>query len=685
MGIWLRLEDTDMSKLLVFSGTGDGRILAEMLADAGHSVVVCVATEYGEQLMPEHANIRVHCGRMDEAHMHAFMSSCGMDAVIDGTHPYATAVSENIQRVCKMKNYKYYRLLRDSFSEELENVIHKEDVIYAKNTVEAAEIVEKTEGNIFLSTGSKELPVFVENISNKERIFARVLPSVEVLEEANRLGVSGKQLICMQGPFSEQLNYGMFVQTKAKILVTKESGSAGGFMEKIKAARKAGMKIVIIKRPGENGVSAEYILREFNAYKNKPQNIEEKQTNQKITLVGIGMGSEENMTREAYNACKNATLLIGAERMLTATGFNCDARKVHLYQSQKIVDEIENAQERNIVVVLSGDTGFYSGAKKLAEELEKRGHKEIEILPGISSVVYLASKAKISWDDMVLVSLHGRECNIVNAVKHNEKVFTLLGGTDNISSVCKQLCHNNLGNVKIFIGTNLSYENEIIIVKTANELCNYKENGISAAIIINENPDKKNTTHGISDEEFIRDKTPMTKEEVRCISLSKLQLKENSVVYDIGAGSGSVTVECAMAALKGKIYAIERKDDAISLIKKNCEKFAASNVEIIKGYAPDFSEEINKHLQPPTHAFIGGSGGNLGSILDWLREKNDNVRVVINAIALETVTEIISELKKRKIENPEIVCVNVSKAKKIGQYNMMMGNNPVYIVSFNLQ
>jgi len=699
-----------MSKILIFSGTSDGRKMAENLAMSGHEVVVCVATEYGEQIMPENKRIKVHCGRMDEAHMHAFFASCNMDVVIDATHPYAKIVSENIKRVCERKNYVYYRLLRDSFSD----VMDDENIVVVDDIVSAAKYLDNTDGNIFISTGSKELPQFIENISDKERLFVRVLPSASVLEDINRIGISGSQIICMQGPFSEELNYAMFVQTNSKYLVTKESGSAGGFIEKVNAAVRANMKVVVIKRPVEEGYSVAQLLKILNV---KPDlNIWRESGDEnssiknrfdgKVVLAGIGMGAPDNMTIEVANAIKNADIIIGATRMLDAANkllqqyaaakhsLICSASETkdnksslmpqtfNLYKADEIAEKVVANRGKNIVVVLSGDVGFYSGARKLISELENKGIMDAVILPGISTAVYFAAKLNIAWEDMIFVSIHGRSQNVADAVKYNEKVFVLVGGSDGVANLSKLLVENSLGYVEVFVASNLSYSNESIIKKCAEDLLEYNEDGVSSVIIINKSAVKKDVTHGIPDDRFLREKVPMTKEEVRCVSMSKMHLKEDSVIYDIGAGSGSVTIECALCSSKGIVYAVERKDEAVELIRKNCNRLGVTNVEIIKAYAPCIPSEIEEEMLVPTHCFIGGSGGSLSAILDWIYSKNPDVRIVINAIALETVTEIMNELKKRNIDNAEIVCMNVSKAKKVGEYSMMMGNNPVYVVSF---
>jgi precorrin-6Y C5,15-methyltransferase (decarboxylating) len=170
----------------------------------------------------------------------------------------------------------------------------------------------------------------------------------------------------------------------------------------------------------------------------------------------------------------------------------------------------------------------------------------------------------------------------------------------------------------------------------------------------------------------------MTKEEVRSISVAKMRLNSSSVIYDIGAGTGSVAVELALMADKGKVYAIEKKKEAVQLIEENKRKFGVDNLLVIEGTAPD----AMKDLPIPTHAFIGGSTGNLRSILIQLLASNPSIRVVINAIALETVVEAVESIKALGITDAEFVQASISKAQTLGNYHMMMGQNPVYIIAF---
>lgn len=184
---------------------------------------------------------------------------------------------------------------------------------------------------------------------------------------------------------------------------------------------------------------------------------------------------------------------------------------------------------------------------------------------------------------------------------------------------------------------------------------------------------------GIPDEEFIRGQIPMTKENVRILSVAKLYLDKKAIVYDIGAGTGSVTVEMAHLCPEGKVYAIEQKEEGCELIKRNLERFRISNVEICHGIAPDCLES----LEMPTHVFIGGSNGELLDIVKKIKEKNPKVRFVVTAVTLETIYDLM-EIGKQYFEycDMEFMQVSVTNCKIIGHHHMLQGENPIYIASF---
>lgn len=185
-------------------------------------------------------------------------------------------------------------------------------------------------------------------------------------------------------------------------------------------------------------------------------------------------------------------------------------------------------------------------------------------------------------------------------------------------------------------------------------------------------------TGGIPDEMFIRAKVPMTKAEVRAVTMAKARLADDHVIWDIGAGTGSISVEAALTAVKGTVYAVEKEPEAVGLIEQNIERFGTSNVKVFTGIAP----EILHGLPEPDRVFIGGSGGNLAVIINFVYEKMaGGGRLVINAVVLETLTIAAETLKQLGFIDIEIAQVAVAKAVEVGNLHMFKSHNPVFIIS----
>lgn len=649
-----------MYKAIVFAGTTEGYALCEFLAENRVSVYACAATEYGGSLLQENEFLHVSAGRLKTEDMEELFRKENPEIVLDATHPYAAEVTKNIRIACESAGVLYQRILRPEGEKNSE-------AIYVESTEEAAAFLSGTEGNIFLTTGSKELAKFTGIPDYKERLFARVLSIPSVIRSCAELGIEGKHLIGMQGPFSAEINEAMLRQFQCSYLVTKDTGLAGGFPEKMEACQRCGVTPVIIGRPlKEEGLS----LQDARVFLSKMFGFT---LSQKISLVGIGMGAEKTLTLEGKKALNEAELLIGAKRMTEAVQ-KPGQMVLHEYRSEKIVEYIrEHPKYRTVAIALSGDVGFYSGAKKLIDQLDGN----VEVICGISSVVYFMSKIGLSWDDAKIVSAHGRNCNLISLIRHNPKVFSILGTEDGVAVLASRLVYYGMGDVTLYVGENLSYENEKIFHDKAANLTEYRGDALSVVTACNEKATPMSAVHGISDGEFLRGKAPMTKEEVRTVSLSKLRLSEDSVCYDVGAGTGSVSVEMALRAWMGQVYAIEKKEDALTLLKENKKKFAVDNLVIIPGVAPEAMTE----LPAPTHAFIGGSSGNMQDIINLLLEKNPKVRIVINCITLETVTEAMNAIRDFGLEDVDIVQLAAARSKSIGRYHMMMGENPIYIIS----
>lgn len=646
-----------MYNFCVFAGTTEGRELVEFLSSQNVTLTACVATEYGETLIPPAPNLTVSAKRLTPEQMEELFRKEHFDLVVDATHPYANLVTENILSACKASGVEYLRLLRDGGAQT-------EDAVYVSDVSEAVEYLDTTDGNILLTTGSKELHKFSALRDFGNRVYARVLPMEESLRLCGEAGLKPSHILAMQGPFSVEMNTQMLRCTRAQFLVTKDSGTAGGFEEKIASARDAGAKAVIIGRPPQrDGVCLSGVLsilcQRFSL-----------RWSPRVDVIGIGPGSPDMISCGAREAVSKADCVIGAQRMVDA--FHTDGKPFyHAITPNQISELIHNHREyRRFAVVMSGDVGFFSGAKKLLPFLEDC---KVRVFPGISSLVYLCAKLGTSYEDVATVSLHGRNRSLIPDVLRHRRVFVLVGGENGAGKLCAELTAGGLGDVTVSVGEKLSYPEETVTMGSARELAHRTFDALSAVLV--ENPGANPVvTYGMDDERFFRDPSvPMTKSEVRSVCLSKLRLTRKSVCWDIGAGSGSVAIEMALLATEGHVYAIERKEEAVEVMRENIRRFGVENLSVVAGTAPEDCEM----LPAPTHVFIGGSSGNMKQILKMLLQKNPNVRIVATAITLESIAELTESLREYAVG--EVVCIQAARGKKAGAYHLMMGQNPVYI------
>ena len=697
-----------MKKVLVFAGTTEGRELAELLADSNIKCSVCVATDYALELMND-KRLDVHCGRLTEEEMEVLMRDGKFDVVVDATHPYAQIVSQNVRQAADMESISLIRLRRSTESAE-------EGFVSFKTHEECSAWLSLQTGNILLTTGSKDLGSYAKNETIKNRLFVRVLPGEESIRLCTANGITGRQIIAMQGPFSAQMNECILREYSIDWMVTKISGHAGGFEEKIEAAKKAGVGVCAILPPSENVCQTEISGDERKSSMYICENVYDtakklelllkgdilSKRSRKIILSGIGMGNTDGMTREAYHAFEEAEVIFGAERMLE----NLPGKgiKVPYYRADDIISYlIEHPQYTKVAAAFSGDSGFYSGAQSMKKALEEANEKgilksETTILPGISSVSALAARLGVSWNDAVLASIHGRRTNVVNLVRKNTKVFLLLSGKNDFEMLVNKFREAEINHVKISAGYRLSYPDEKLFTFYLDEfetkLFDLQE-GVYTCLIENEDCEEQILTPGIDDEIFSRTKVPMTKNEVRVLSISRLELTKNAVVYDVGSGTGSVSIECARLSPDIFVFAIEQKEEAANLTKENAVRFGLSDqIVVINKKAPEGFEE----LPTPTHVFIGGSSGALSDILSAIQKKlivkentkgktdkaSKGVRVVINAVSLETIAQITKLIQTYPVKHVQLTQIQASRAHKLGSYNLMQAQNPVLIASFNL-
>ncbi|MBO4818858.1 MAG: precorrin-6A reductase [Firmicutes bacterium] len=649
-----------MSKILLFAGTTEGKNLAAACRDQNLELWVSVATDYGKTRIEPADNIHVLCGRKDAEGIGQLLEEIKPELVIDATHPYAAVVTENVKSACGEKGVEYIRLLRDGGTED-------DSFVFAEDTESAAAFLNTVEGKVLLTTGSKELDKYTAVKGFEERIYARILPMPDGIKRAMDLGYPCSHIIGMQGPFSYEINKATMEMLGVSYMVTKVTGAEGGFTDKVEAASDCGVKSIVIKRPAkEEGLSYGEclgILKE--RYGVEPA--------KEVTVLGIGMGDKETLTLEADKACRDADLIIGAKRI--AESLSSYGKPLAFAIAPKDIERIvrESAEQR-FVVAMSGDTGFYSGTKKLLPLLSDLNTK---VLPGISSIPYFCSLIGESWDDALLVSAHGRYCNLVGKIKNNPKVFALTGGDMGIKEIAKALCENGLGTTKLVVGENLSYENERITAGTAEELKTLEFDSLAVMLAKNEEAGNALVTQGLEDDAFLRAEVPMTKQEIRAVTLAKLKLSKNSVCWDVGAGTGSVSLEMAKAAEDGFVYAVEKNEDACTLIESNMKHLGITNVEVVRGLAP----EALSDLPAPSHVFIGGSSGSMIPIIQAALEKNPSVRIVMNTVTVESLSDVQDAVKALGLVNEDYVQLSAARGRKVGRYHLMTAQNPVFIVS----
>jgi len=388
---------------------------------------------------------------------------------------------------------------------------------------------------------------------------------------------------------------------------------------------------------------------------------------EKLFIVGFGPGDESLLTT------RSQAILSHAKRIFSTSRISKSSLEIQNFSLSELLIQLHNPQIGITVVLVSGDCCFFSISKQLIDEFSNL--YKIELINGISSIQYFSAKLAIPYDDAQIISMHGRNNRIVPKVCYHKKVFALTGGKYKAHNICEMLWASGLGDVHVIVGENLSYHNERIKQGTANELKDYIFDNLSVMYI--ENANIQNIHISLCDEDFIRDDVPMTKEEVRWLSLQKLQIMPNDIVYDIGAGTGSISVEIARKTYDGFVYAIETNTNACDLINMNREKHKAYNMTIINKKAPEGIES----LPIPQKALIGGSSGNMDSIIKCLIEKNSDIRIVANAITLQSINQILESFKKYGFICIDTICVNISKSKKAGGYDIMTAQNPVYIIT----
>ena len=394
----------------------------------------------------------------------------------------------------------------------------------------------------------------------------------------------------------------------------------------------------------------------------------------KITLIGMGSGTPASLTAAGRDALLDAELILGARRLLEQLPAECTPDRAALYKAQEICARLRCADMAAAAVVFSGDTGFYSGASALCRALDAAG-LPYTVEPGVSSVQLLAAALHRPWQDWQLVSAHGCSCDPAAVCRNGKPVFFLTGGAETPASLCGRLAAAGLGDAHVLVGEELGRAEEKILFGTAQEFAQ-KQFASLSVLLVEHLPQPPRRVPGFPDEAFHRGEVPMTKQEVRAAALAKLAVQPGDTLWDVGAGTGSVSVELALAAPRGHVYAVECDPEACGLIRQNRERFHACNLTLVEGRAPAALAD----LPAPDAVFIGGTKGGMEAVVDTVLARNPNARICISAIALETLSAAVAALTAHGLA-AEVTQIAVSRTRPAGRLHLLMANNPIFLIT----
>jgi precorrin-6B C5,15-methyltransferase / cobalt-precorrin-6B C5,C15-methyltransferase len=401
-----------------------------------------------------------------------------------------------------------------------------------------------------------------------------------------------------------------------------------------------------------------------------------------VTVIGIGDDGCAGLSSRAVNAVAEAQVLVGGARQLEFFP-QFTGERIVLGGAVKVVDAVERvaalANESNVAILASGDPMFFGvGALVVA----KVGAPHVEILPAPSSMQLAFARAGLKWDDAHFISLHGRARDgLLTRLRTMAKVALFTDEENSPRWIASHLVAHEQRQWNAWVCENLGGAGERVRKFTVAELAACEDVGALNVLILARSDDDWREPPAISflhEDDFAKrmpKKGLITKREARLVSLAMLRIRPTSVVWDVGAGSGSVSIEAAMLAPRGRVFAVEIDPEGVEICRDNVRTHAVDNVQVVAGRAPEALAE----LPDPDCVFVGGSKGAMGEIIDVaLARLRDGGRLVINAITLENVGETYKHLRALGKE-PDVVMLNVSRAEPLAKYMRYEAQNPIHI------
>lgn len=407
-------------------------------------------------------------------------------------------------------------------------------------------------------------------------------------------------------------------------------------------------------------------------------------TTPSITIVGVLDDGRESLTPRAMRAVHQADLLFGGQRLLDFFP-ESRAEKVAIKGdlSRLVALMKDNLGRRRMCVLASGDPTFFGIAKYLLGRLPK---PEIEIVPNVSSMQLAFARVKENWDDAALASVHGRPIEgVIDLVRSNRKIALFTDEVHSPAAIARALLDNGVHGYRAFVCENLGGAQERIVEAELEDLVDQAFSPLNVLILLREQevvgkPEARRWPIGIPDDEFFQRRPRsglITRAEVRVVALSKMRLHEDSVVWDIGAGSGSVSIEAALLAPRGKVFAIEKNAEDADIVRQNVAKFGVANLTLVEGRAPDGLDRFDD----PDAVFVGGSGGELGEILAIAcRRLRPGGRVVVNAVTLENLNGALEGLRANGME-VDVTLASFARSQPILNLLRFAAQDPIFIIT----
>ncbi|MFH1650518.1 MAG: precorrin-6y C5,15-methyltransferase (decarboxylating) subunit CbiE [Chloroflexota bacterium] len=401
----------------------------------------------------------------------------------------------------------------------------------------------------------------------------------------------------------------------------------------------------------------------------------------KVWIIGVGPGGADSLTTGMRRRVTRADIVCGGQRLLDMFPALSGEKVAIGGNLKEIVDLLKaNRDGKRVVVLASGDPGFFGIAGYLTGAL---GKGVIRIVPNVSAMQLAFARIGESWDGAALVSVHARPIeDIIARVRDSETTGIFTDAEHSPAVIARALLDRGIEGYRAYVCENLGKKTERITRTGLRGLLQREFSPLNTLILVRDNEKSPPTPRapGIPDREFYQRKPKeglITKQEVRAVSLAKLRIGKNDVVWDIGAGSGAVSVEASFLAGNGHVYAVEKNTGDVAIIRKNLRKFRADNVTVVPTFAPDGLDT----LPEPTAVFIGGSGGRIAEIIAYVaRRLRPGGRVVVNLVGLENLSKAAQAFRDGGFP-PEITLVNIARSTDIGELTRMAALNPVFILS----